>query len=347
MSNSIELNEKYPLVSICTPTFNRRPFIPILIQCFLHQTYPRERVEWIIIDDGNDPVGDLLLNIPQVKYFYYAEKMTLGKKRNIMHEKCNGDFIVYMDDDDYYPPERVSHAIDMLSKNPNVLCAGSSEMHIYFKHIQKIVQFGPYNSNHSTAATFAFRKELLNQTKFNEEACVAEEKDFLKGYSIPLVQLETTKSILVFSHVHNSFDKKAMLDNPNKYMKISSKTVDDFIKEPSIKKFFLEDIDEELEKYNIGNPIHKLDVLEQMVSMSNKRNLILREKELLTCKSKIEELQSKLSNQMILMQDIMTENTNVKIENQKYKEKVSYLENKISEIIQTKITILKKGATTT
>jgi len=332
-----------PLVSICTPTFNRRPFIPILIRCFMHQSYPKNCIEWIILDDGSDPIGDLVMDIPQVKYFYHSERMNLGKKRNLMHEKCSGDFIVYMDDDDYYPPERISHAVEMLQKNPQVLCAGSSEMHIYFKHIQRVVQFGPYNSNHSTAATFAFRRELLNHTKYNEESCVAEEKEFLKNYSIPLVQLETTKSILVFSHVHNSFDKKAMLDNPNKYMKISSKTIDDFIKEPEIKKFFLEDIDEALDKYQEGDPIYKERVLEQMVSMTTKRNLVLREKELIAHKNTIEQLQSKLSNQMILMQDIMRENAGLKEENGKLKEKNVYLEEKIKEVIQSKLSILKRG----
>jgi len=339
------MTDNIPLVSICTPTFNRRPFIPILIRCFMHQTYPKHRVEWIIVDDGSDPIGDLVMDIPEVKYFYYSERMNLGKKRNLMHEKCSGDFIVYMDDDDYYPPERISHAVEMLQKNPQVLCAGSSEMHIYFKHIQRIVQFGPYNSNHSTAATFAFRRELLNHTKYNEESCVAEEKEFLKNYSIPLVQLETTKSILVFSHVHNSFDKKAMLDNPNKYMKISSKTIDDFIREPEIKKFFLEDIDEALDKYQEGDPIYKERVLEQMVSMTTKRNLVLREKELIAHKNTIEQLQSKLSNQMILMQDVMRENAGLKEENGKLKEKVVYLEDKIKEVIQSKISILKRGET--
>lgn len=336
------MTDNIPLVSICTPTFNRRPFIPILIRCFMNQTYPKHRVEWIIVDDGSDPIGDLLMDIPQVKYFYYSERMNLGKKRNLIHEKCSGDFIVYMDDDDYYPPERISHAVEMLQKNPQVLCAGSSEMHIYFKHIQRIVQFGPYNSNHSTAATFAFRRELLNHTKYNEESCVAEEKEFLKNYTIPLVQLETTKSILVFSHVHNSFDKKAMLDNPNKYMKISSKTIDDFIKEPEIKKFFLEDIDEALDKYQEGDPIYKERVLEQMVSMTTKRNLVLREKELVTHKNTIEQLQGKLSNQMILMQDVMRENAVLKEENGKLKEKVVYLEEKIKEVIKNKISILKR-----
>ena len=58
-----------PFVSICTPTFNRRPFIPYMIKCFEHQDYPREKMEWIIIDDGTDSIEDLVKDIPEVKYF--------------------------------------------------------------------------------------------------------------------------------------------------------------------------------------------------------------------------------------------------------------------------------------
>ena len=44
----------YPFVSICTPTYNRRPFFPAMFRCFLNQTYPKSRMEWIIVDDGSD-----------------------------------------------------------------------------------------------------------------------------------------------------------------------------------------------------------------------------------------------------------------------------------------------------
>jgi cellulose synthase/poly-beta-1,6-N-acetylglucosamine synthase-like glycosyltransferase len=115
-----------------------------------------------------------------VKYFKYDKKMSLGKKRNITNEKARGDIIIYMDDDDYYPPERISHAVTTLQKNPKALCAGSSTMYMYFKHIDKMYEFGPYGPNHATAATFAFRKELLKQTRFDETASLAEEKKFLK-----------------------------------------------------------------------------------------------------------------------------------------------------------------------
>ena len=75
-----------------------------------------------------------------------------------MHEKSRGDIIVYMDDDDYYPPERVSHSVEMLTVSQDALCAGSSEIYIYFKHIVKLYQFGPYGPNHATTGTFAFKE---------------------------------------------------------------------------------------------------------------------------------------------------------------------------------------------
>ena len=156
----------YPFVSVCTPTFNRRPFISMMIQCFQHQKYPKDKIEWIIVDDGTDKIEDLVTHIPQVKYFKYDTKLTLGKKRNISNEKAKGEIIIYMDDDDYYPPNRISHAVQMLQKNPEALCAGSSLMYIYFKHIGKMYAFGPYGLNHSTAATFAFRRDLLEITEF-------------------------------------------------------------------------------------------------------------------------------------------------------------------------------------
>jgi hypothetical protein len=72
------------------------------------------------------------------------------------------------------------HAVQVLNSSKKALCAGSSEMHIYFKHINKMYQFGPYGPRHATAATFAFKKELLKITSYEDSAAIAEEKHFLK-----------------------------------------------------------------------------------------------------------------------------------------------------------------------
>ena len=307
--------KKMPLVSICTPTFNRRPFIPYIIKCVEHQLYPKDKIEWIIIDDGTDKIEDLVKHLPYVKYFKCETKLSLGKKRNMSHEKATGDIIVYMDDDDYYPPERISHAVQQLQQNPNALCAGSSEMYIYFKHIQKMYKFGPYGPNHATAATFAFKKELLLQTSYDESSCVAEEKHFLKNYTIPMVQLDSMKTILVFSHVHNSFDKKTLLTGvPNQMVTESNRMPCDFIKNTNdILKYFMEDIDSALETYEPGNPAHKPDVLKQMVEMQDKREALFQQQQHIN-----------------MIQDLMRDNTILK-------EKVTYLETKITQLIQNQI----------
>ena len=272
-----------PLVSICTPTFNRRPFIQTMFQCFRNQDYPKSRMEWIIVDDGTDKIKDLIQqsNIPQIRYFEIEKKMMLGAKRNFMHKQCRGSIIVYMDDDDYYPPERVSHAVERLQNNPEALCAGSSEIYIYFKHIHKMIQCGPYGEKHATAGTFAFKKKLLDDTKYDDDAALAEERAFLKDYTIPFVQLDPLKSILVFSHEHNTYDKRKMFDNAHPdFFKESPKTVETFIRkdiEHDVKHFFMKDIDGLLKDYEPGLPNMKPDVLKQMKEIELKRDEMIKE----------------------------------------------------------------------
>jgi hypothetical protein len=276
-------NKVYPFVSICTPTFNRRPFIENMFQCFRNQDYPKNRLEWIIVDDGTDKIKDLVdkSDIPQIRYFEVPNKMTLGAKRNYMHSFVKGSIIVYMDDDDYYPPDRISHAVERLQSDPKALCAGSSEIYIYFKHIQKMVQCGPYGPNHATAGTFAFKAELLKISRYEDHAALAEERAFLKDYTIPFVQLDPLKSILVFSHEHNTFDKRKMLENPHPdYLKESPKTVEMFIKytdEKPIYDFFMKNIDGLLEKYEPGLPKMKPDVLVQIKEIEAKREQMIKE----------------------------------------------------------------------
>lgn len=230
-----------PFISVCTPTYNRRSFIPTLIKNFLAQDYPQELIEWIVVDDGEDSVRDLFEGIPTVKYFYQEEKMKLGRKRNYMHEKARGEIIIYMDDDDYYPPNRISHAVNKLRSQPTALAAGSSIIHIYFKDKDQIYEFGPYGPQHATAGTFAFRRALLKETKYDDDAEMAEEKQFLKNYTVPLIQLDPRKCILCFSHDQNTFDKRQLLNNPHtQFVRQTRLKPSDFIKDKIVANFYSE-----------------------------------------------------------------------------------------------------------
>jgi hypothetical protein len=309
---------KKPFVSVVTPTFNRRPFIKAAIQCYLRQDYPRDLMEWIVIDDGTDKVEDLFVGVQGVRYFKYDEKMHLGKKRNLAHEKCSGEIIVYMDDDDYYPPMRVSHAVNVLKANPKALCAGSSEMHIYFSGLKKLYKFGPYGPNHATAATFAFRRELLNKTKYDDTAAIAEEKAFLKDYTIPFVQLDTEKTILVFNHKHSTFDKQQLLGNPNNpYVSESTKTLDSFGLPPDLKTFYCESVSSLLDAYEPGSPSYKPEVFIQMEAKKAAMN------------HQQKQNTDKHLNQMI--QELMRENEDLKKKVSDLNQMNEYYKNKLKE----------------
>jgi hypothetical protein len=246
-----------------------------------------------------------------------------------------------MDDDDYYPPERVKHAVESL-KGSKALCAGSSAMFIYFKHIDKMFKFGPYGPNHATAATFAFKRELLNQTRFDEESSIAEERKFLKDYTIPFVQLDSTKSILVFSHNHNSFDKKELLKQmPNPNVHETPLVPKDLVKETDILKFFMEDIDSLLDNYDPGRPDYKPDVKKQLAEIK-----IDRENKIQEHMKKQAEYQDTMHKINMLMnpqatQKQINEQTMIiqqlKFENNQLKEQVDYLNGKIRQLIMSQI----------
>ena len=135
-----------PFVSVLTPTYNRRKFIPMVIELYKAQTYPKDRMEWVIVDDGTDKVGDLFAEasktIPNIKYIALNEKLLIGQKRNMLNDNAKGDIMVAMDDDDYYPPERVSHVVLRFAAQPHMQLAGSSEMYLYFRSDSKIIKAG-------------------------------------------------------------------------------------------------------------------------------------------------------------------------------------------------------------
>jgi hypothetical protein len=107
-------------------------------------------------------------------------------------------------------------------------------MYIYFSNLKKIYKFGPYGPNHATAATFGFKRKLLNQTAYNNDK-KGEEKFFLKKWTIPLQQLDPKKTILVIAHTSNTVDKNQLLD---KNVEETTFCLEDFVEDPHLITFY-------------------------------------------------------------------------------------------------------------
>jgi hypothetical protein len=109
-----------PLVSCVLPTYNRRPFIAHAIVYYLRQTH--ENSELIILDDGEDPIDDLVPDHPSIRYKRLPGKVTLGAKLNMGCEMARGEIIAHFDDDDWYASWRLAYQAEALARSGADIC---------------------------------------------------------------------------------------------------------------------------------------------------------------------------------------------------------------------------------
>lgn len=213
-------------VSVITSTHNRSRFIPRLIQMYMAQTYPQELMEWIIFDDGQEDTEHLFLEagLTNVRYIKKATKLPMGMKLNMLKNAAVGDITVVMDDDDYYPPERVSSVVRAFQENPHIDLAGCSLVYTYFTDTDEICVLGPYHDRHALNCTLAWRSTYAG--RYDDAEPCAVESAFLNGFTQPMVQLDPRQTILHIVHGSNTFREKRKVRQTRSHLRLS-----DFVSE--------------------------------------------------------------------------------------------------------------------
>jgi len=97
-----------PLVSAIMPTFNRRRFVPLAVDCFLNQTYRRK--ELLVLDDG-ESVEDLIPHGASIRYLRSTKKRSHGRKANLGCRLARGEIVCHWDDDDWSAPTRIEEQV--------------------------------------------------------------------------------------------------------------------------------------------------------------------------------------------------------------------------------------------
>ena len=214
---------KLPNISIITPTYNRRNMVKLMLLNYKIMDYPIEKREWIIIDDGTEKILDLLppdserwkLNI---KYYSIENKLLIGNKRNLGIEKASNDIIVFMDDDDLYPPNSVKIRVSSLI-NSNKDCVGCSTIGCF--HINKmisIINVPPHKlalEDRLSEATFCFKKSFWEQQKFNDESNGGEANEFIKNRNKQFLEITWENVIVSLLHSRNTSSRITYTDEPN------------------------------------------------------------------------------------------------------------------------------------
>lgn len=231
-----------PFVSVLLPTYNRRRFIPTAITCFKSQTYPADRMELIVLDDGTDKVRDLFeaAGIKNLRYVELDEKLPIGAKRNKLNSLATGEICVCWDDDDYYPPDRVKKAVFKLQSAPGhrIPVVGASQIYLFFADRDEIWSIGPYNQNHCTNGTMAYWTWYGKQNKYDDTAEKAEERVFMNNWNTPVLQLAPIDTMLVICHAQNTFDKRVLLAQNNPLLKKQSIKMKQFVQQKALKEFY-------------------------------------------------------------------------------------------------------------
>lgn len=178
-------------------------------------------IEWVIVEGSSNEIdGDRnynhikhLSSITPINYIKYTGE-SLSELRNIGNQACSGDIIVCMDDDDYYPPTRVSHAVESLLYSGKDI-AGCTAMYMYDYDLHKLYRWNGFGPNHSTNSCIAFTQNYLKNHTHEKGLFKAEEHSFTNGFTAEMVQLDPEKCIVLSSHGKNTVNKKTFCNKPN------------------------------------------------------------------------------------------------------------------------------------
>jgi glycosyltransferase involved in cell wall biosynthesis len=222
-----------PVVSIITATQNRRRFLPHLIDTIQKQTVSKTELEWLILDDGDDSVGDLVKSIPYARYVSWPEKIGLGHKRNIGNDLSKGEFIFFFDDDNYAFPQRIEVGVNAFLENSDAMMVGSSDMFIYDKALKAAYVCGPFGKNHATLGTWGLRRSLLSTARFDDTVTRGEEASFTKNWTVPMVQVGRSNTSVCFDHGNNTVSKRHLVKASTQLLPL-----EDVIPDPLSRVFF-------------------------------------------------------------------------------------------------------------
>jgi hypothetical protein len=234
-------DEELPKVSIITPTYNREKIFRMAIYNYNTTDYPKDKLEWVIIDDSDNGESiEKLLPIDEnrakygIKYIKLDERNTIGSKRNIGVENATNEIILCMDDDDYYYPGSIRQRVtQLLNSNKKLVCCttiGMFDIHNYVS----IINVPPFDGSFSdrvAEATMTFYRDFWENNKF-EDTNSCEGKEMLQGNLDKIKEISWEKIIVSILHKSNTSDRRTPIDiKPNgNHFGFSEKLFDFIIK---------------------------------------------------------------------------------------------------------------------
>ena len=204
-----------PPISVITLVYNRPKFIENACLNLLSSDYPREKIEWVVVDDS-DPdksPSDRVLQFAEkfapgiVTYVPLVRKRSIGYKRNLAIERAKHNVLVMMDDDDHYPTTSFRRRVAYLLKGRQQFdCAACTTIAMYdLRNGTSAVNVPPYTlplSQRVSEASMVFTRDFWNRRKF-EDVSMAEGESFLSGREGQVIEMPPQQMIVALNHGQN------------------------------------------------------------------------------------------------------------------------------------------------
>lgn len=105
------------MVSVLIPTYNRAHLIGKAIESALAQTY--QDIELVVVDDGStDNTKEVIKRYGRDIVYVYQENRGIAGARNTGIRHCTGDYIAFLDSDDYWLPEKLERQMALFEQHP-------------------------------------------------------------------------------------------------------------------------------------------------------------------------------------------------------------------------------------
>lgn len=216
-------SDKLPFISIVTLTYNRPEFFTLMKLNYFGIDYPRDKLEWVIIDDSddNESIEKNILNLEpeknNINYIYLGKKTTIGEKRNIGVRNCKYEYIAFMDDDDIYLPRNLLIRLSYLDFYQKECCYTTT---IGCFHIDKIISHinvPPLNKpfyQRLSEASLLFKKSFWIEKGFTDTD-TEEASDFLNSRYNKSIEIPYKEIFISLLHKKNISSKITVGNTPN------------------------------------------------------------------------------------------------------------------------------------
>jgi hypothetical protein len=200
-----------PGVTIVTPTRDRQKFMEICAGCVDSQCYPRDKLEWIVLDDGKDTSEEFVKSVPFGRHIILTPGKTIAWKRNLGAQAAKFPVIIHMDDDDIYPPNSVLFRVSMMlrAKKSAVFCTTlpSYDITNYISFVNVPPMRLPQCMRVSEA-TMCYTKAFWEERGFPEDVRIAEGEAFIKGRETECIELSPQEIIVSLVHPRTTSSRR-------------------------------------------------------------------------------------------------------------------------------------------